>query len=397
MSREPKPKSRANGEGSIYEERRKGAVTGRWIAEIVVGLTPDGKKKVMRHYAPSQKKARTWLTEQLKDRDDGILVDPSKDTLSKWLATWVKTIAAHSVKQSTLAHYEKIVATYVDPYIGGVTMDKLMPFHVQTLYHELISRKLSGRTVRHVHNCLHRALGVAKTIQMVKINVTAHVEPPKVVKQQMKVLDPEQAARFLEEARGDRLYPLYLLAVQLGMRIGEIMGLRWEDIDFREGTLTVNQTLINVKGRMAFDTPKTKMSQRTLDIPAHVLSILKKWKIEQNREKLRLGDAEAWAHPELVFSTQIGTPLHSSNLRTRSFNVLLERAGCPRIRIHDLRHTALTHMGRMGLGPKEIQEIAGHSDVSVTFGIYGHTFREQKKAAAQKIDDFWQTAHTKAR
>lgn len=215
-------------------------------------------------------------------------------------------------------------------------------------------------------------------------NAAELVERPKVTKKEMRVLSPEEAARFLEAAREDRLYALYVVAVACGLRIGEILALKWEDIDFVAGRLQVRRQLQWNDGEPRFTEPKSAKSRRSVAMAQVVADALKEHKERQEAERIAAG--EAWQDWGLVFTTTVGTPLNPSNVRNRSFVRILERAGLPQIRLHDLRHSCATLLLTKGVHPKLVQEQLGHSQISITLDLYSHVLPILHKEAAEQMD-----------
>lgn len=377
-------KKNANGEGSIFKRARNGKTT--WYCEIVLGWDENGKKKVLRHSADTRKEVADWRTKRLAERQEGTLVERTKLTVGCFLADWLDSTARHEIKPRTLADYQDLLKRYIVPEVGDTELQKLTPPMIQAMYHRRLEAGLSPSTIRLVHAVLRKGLQQALEWQLINRNPADAVKKPRVERKQVSALTPEQAMKFLRAAREDRLYALYVLAVTTGMRIGELLGLRWSDIDMGARTLTVSQTVGVMDNKLFFGTPKTKASRRTIDVPAVAMAALKKWKADQNQERLKVGDAEAWEYPDLVFTTTIGTPISPNNIRNRSFKPLLAAAGCPRIRLHDLRHTAATLLLSQGVQARVVQDVLGHSDIRMTLGTYAHVLREQQREAAQKMD-----------
>ena len=223
-----------------------------------------------------------------------------------------------------------------------------------------------------VHAVLHRALGQAVKWGILARNPADAVDPPRHRYKEMKALSPEEAVRFLEAAKEDRLFGLYVLAVSRGLRQGELLGLKWSDIHFTEGTVQIRRTLAWVDGGFQFLDPKTPKSRRTVVLPAIALSALKKHRAAQAAERLILG--EAWADPELVFTTTIGTPLGKSVLIRRSFKPILRKTELPDIRFHDLRHACASLL------------LAGGENVSTTADTYARTLPGQHRQATETMD-----------
>lgn len=263
----PKPRVRGNGDGSIFQRKD----TGKWVAELVIGRRDDGNKDVIREQFSTRDAARTWLTKHLSERDEGVVTKPTKLTVAAYLNHWMDTICEHGLKPTTLNTYRWIVEKHLKPALGKTLLSKLQPAQVQSLYHDSLKRKLNPLTVRSIHAVLHKALSVAKRQGMLAVNACDHVERPKVKIRRVTILNQEQGRRFLQAAEGDRLYAMYVVTLYLGLRLGEVTGLRWHDIDLKESTLTVAQTISNLRGKSFIGTPKSESSNRTLDLPPAVV------------------------------------------------------------------------------------------------------------------------------
>ena len=387
----PKAKVRGNGDGSIFQRKD----TGKWVAELMIGKRADGSRDVLREQFGTRDLARAWLIKRLGERNEGIVTKPTKLTISAWLDLWMTTIVAHDCKATTQNTYRWIIESHLKPAFGNTPLSKLQPQQVQKLYHERLEANLSTPTIRSMHSVLHKALDVAKRQGMVATNVCDHVQRPRVKQRRMTIFDQEQGKRFLKFAAEDKLYALYVVTLYLGLRLGEVTGLRWSDIDWKEGTLTVAQTVANLHGKAVFSTPKSEAGNRTFDLPPAVIVALKKHQEAQKQEcKTTEREWTAWG---LVFCTLHGTPLNPTNIRVRSFNPVLVAAKLPRIRFHDLRHTAISAMAAIGATPTEMAEYAGHSDVTTTLKVYTQVHREKKRETAQKVGAFWGASKTKAR
>ncbi len=374
-------KKNANGEGTIFKRGRDG----KWIAELVVGWTGDDQKKVLRHTADTKRACSDWLAKRLAERQEGTLItEPARQTLQAFMEDWISTTVAHEVKPATVNLYLEMLKFYIGPNLGQVPLAKLTPQHVQRFYHRQLEAGLSPRTVQIIHAVLRRAVQQAVDWQMLPRNVIDSVKKPRAYQKEVTALTPEQVRKFLEAARETRLHALFTLAVTIGMRLGELLGLRWQDVNLDAGTLTIAQNLERVGTRLQFNTPKTKASRRTVNLPNVALVALKQWRKEQAQERLKLG--EAWEHPELVFTSRIGTVLSPWNVTKRDFKAVLETAGLPKIRFHDLRHSCATMLLAQGVNVKVLQEVLGHANIHVTLQVYTHALERQKKEAAQAID-----------
>ncbi|HLG51624.1 MAG TPA: site-specific integrase, partial [Chloroflexota bacterium] len=314
----------------------------------------------------------------------GAYVPPSKLTVREFCERWLQDYVATTIqKPHTRTFYTAMVRTHLLPALGRLLLTHLTPACVQQLYREKLQAGLSSTTVNAIHRTLHRALACAVRWGLVARNVCDAVEPPRRRRLTPQTWSPEECARFLETARtaGSRYYPLFATALATGLRQGELLGLRWQDLDLAAGTLTVQQTLEAAGTAPRFGTPKTPTSRRTVPLPSGLVAILRQWRAQQNAERLLLGPA--YRDYDLVFTLPGGGPIDHRNLCRRDFARLIVQAGVPRIRFHDLRHTSATLLLGAGVNLKVISERLGHSSVSVTGDIYAHvTPTMQQEAAA---------------
>jgi integrase len=245
--------------------------------------------------------------------------------------------------------------------------------------------RLAPRTVRYVHTTLSKALKDALADGLIPRNAASAVKPPKLTKKEISSLSPEQAGAFLDTARGDRFEALYVLAITAGLREGELLGLKWADVDLESGTLSVRRTLSEARSGRFFEPPKNGKG-RSIRLTARALDALTRHKATQNEERLRLGTL--WDDNDLVFASRKGTPMNAKNLTARSFKPLLMSAGLPDIRLHDLRHTCATLLLSKGVHPKLVQELLGHATISITLDTYSHVLPgmgDQTVAAMESV------------
>jgi len=374
-------KQRGNNEGSIFQRK-----DGRWCAVVPLGRDKTGKPRREYLYGKTRKDVAAKLTARLNELNKGMPLEPTKQTVGQFLDTWMETVVKGSVRPSTFKTYTHVLK-HAEP-IRKVPLSKLTPPQVQRLLSELRDQGL-GRTVEVLHAILHQAFGVAVQWRYVQGNIIDAVSVPKTEKKEIRPLTQEEASRLLRAAEDDRLYALYVLAISCGLRFGELLGLRWDNINFEEATLTVTHQVDRInrgegEGEVRFVPLKTTKSRRTISLPRVALTALRKHRQRQLQERLRLG--EIWRDYNLVFCTEIGTPLSQSNVRHRSFFPILEKAGLPRIRFHDLRHTCATLLLSQGVHPKLVQEQLGHSKISTTLDLYSHVLRPMMDEIAVKMD-----------
>ncbi len=257
------------------------------------------------------------------------------------------------------------------------------PSRIQTLMNAKLAEGLNPRTVTYIRDVLSHALNQAVRWNMLPRNVAPLVKAPKAVKREMTVFTPEQARAFLDAVRGDRLEALYTVALALGLRQGEALGLTWADVDFDAGTITVKHQLQRIAGKLTLTEPKSRASRRTIQAPAVVLDALRQHRRRQLEERLALGGD--WQDSGLVFTTAKGTPLDDSNLR-RLFLAALRTAGLPRLRFHDLRHSAASLLLAQGVPARMIMELLGHSQITLTLGTYSHILPQLSRETAEKMN-----------
>jgi integrase len=248
---------------------------------------------------------------------------------------------------------------------------------------------LSTSTVKYLHAILHRGLGQAYQWGLVPRNVAGLVKPPRIERAEVRPFTPEQARTFLRAIKGYRLEALYSVALSVGLRQGEALGLSWEDVDLEQGTLQVRQQLQHLRGEFSLVPPKTKGSRRTIELPAFSVRALREHQVRQEREKTEAGpEWQDWGSAEgthLVFTTIKGTPLDPRNV-THRFQALLERLKLPRMRFHDLRHACATLLLVQGEHPRVVMEILGHGSFGMTMNTYSHVVPSLKRDAASKMD-----------
>ncbi len=370
---------RGRGEGSVF--RRK---DGAWVASLTTGYDHEGKRRRRTIYAGSKTEALERLAGLRHQSLTGALPGPQRQTLAAYLAGWLEDVARPSIRHATYALYKGLIHKHVNPRLGGVPLSRLTPKDMQALLADLERGGASARLRQLVHAVLHRAFRQAVEWGLVLRHPCAAVVRPRAPRRAMQVLTPEQARRFLDAARENRLHALYTVLVGTGLRLGEALGLTWPDVDLGRGTLTVRQQLCEVNGRLWLQEPKTAAARRTLDAPAFVVEALRGHEERMRAEGHLLNDSF------LVFVDYEGHPLRKSNLRRRSFLPLLRRAGLPRLRLHDLRHTAATLHLRQGTHPSVVQQMLGHARVSITLDVYSHVLPTLTKEAAARMDTLLQ-------
>ncbi len=367
---------RANGEGTIYKR-----ADGRWSGQYWVDTSRGRERKTV--YGKTKEQVRQRIARAIAERDVGVHFDAGGMSFGELLDYWLESFVRSRVKPRTYENYEYVVRMHLRPSLGNVKLDKLRSTHLQNLYADKLASGLSPRTVELVHTIAKAALKRAVRWEFVYRNVADSADPPKVPKKEVNVLTLPQVKTFLRAAKGEGLEALYVIALTAGLREGELLGLRWKDVNLEQGTLEVRQQLIRTRDGRFFDTTKSGEGRDILMLPATILA-LRGHLERQNEERARRG--ELWQDYDLVFPTTIGTPLDVSDLTYRSFRPLLERAGLPRIRFHDLRHTYATLMLRVDAHPRTVQDILGHAEFGITMDTYTHPSLYSQREPAHRLD-----------
>jgi integrase len=372
-----KRKLRGHGEGSIYQRK-----DGRWVAEITL---EDHSRK--QFYGKSKKEVQEKLRQAINQQQLGVLATGQQQTVEQFLEYWLEDVHKAKIRLRTYESYRNILNNHLLPDLGHIRLQRLTAQHVQSLYAKKQKEGLSAGSIGVVHAVLHKALDHAKRIKLVVNNVCDDVELPKREVHEIQPLTPDQALMFLQKVREHHLETLLTLALATGMRKGEILGLRWQDIDFEQGSLQVRRTLFYM-AHYGFKEgePKTAKSRRKIALPQFVIDSLKRHRTIQLEARLQAGSA--WIDRDLVFPNSNGDFLQPMTLFNH-FSKLLKEIGLPHIRFHDLRHSAATLLLSMGVPLKVVQELLGHSNFSMTANIYAHVLPSMQQEAMNKMDDFF--------
>lgn len=374
---------RAAGSGALLRWRRDGQVIG-WIGVADLGVV-DGKRRRAKVYGKTQGEVQKRLTDILAKKGSGTLPKPGRLTVADWLTTWLKGV---DVRPRTRESYELIVRKHIVPGIGSKPLAKLTASDVEQLLTERRRAGLSPRSVHHVRAVLRNGLRKAVRDRLVPYNVAAEADPPKVPQMEMQTLTPGQVKVFLGAVKGRRLEALYVTTLAIGLRQGEVLGLRWSDIDLEAGTLRVSRALQWVRpigerrSEPALVEPKSRTSRRGLSLPAVALEALRQHRAQWIDEQLHgQQPLNEW---DLVFVGPQGEPLNPKTIWKEFHQEILVGAKLPLIRFHDLRHSCASLLLLHGVPARMVQEILGHSSISLTLGTYSHVLpglREQATAA----------------
>jgi len=312
-------KKRGNGEGSISKRK-----DGRWWGRYTVHTANGSKQKAV--YGKTRQEVAAKLAKALSDRECGLVFDADSLKLGDCLDRWLVDSVKGTVRQTTWERYEQMARVHIKPALGRLQLKSLTSAHVRSLYRHKLNAGLTPRTVQYVHTTLHKALKDAVSDGLVPRNVTEGIKAPRPKKKEVNALSPDQAHAFLSAARGDRFEALYVVAVHCGLRKGELLGLRWDDVDLEAGTLAVRRTLSETKIGHLFEAPKNG-KERNIKLTIGAQNALKRHRKAQLEERVRLAGLRE--DHGLVFPNQVGKTMSARNLTARSFKPILERAGLP--------------------------------------------------------------------
>jgi integrase len=361
------------------------------VVRLDLGYVQGRRKRVTR-YAGTEAAALEELKRLRRELDSGRLVaNTGQMTMEDYLEYWLTELLPGTVKPTTEASYADMTRRHIVAGLGHQYLAKLTRDDVRRFIRQLARTKsqrrgedrvLSARTVQYVHSILRRALEDARREELTGRNVAREVSPPRYERREFEPLSPQEARALLAVAADDRLYAAYVLALLLGLRRGELLGLRWSAVDLRRGTLRVQVSLQRVGGQLAFTSPKTRRSRRAMPLPRAVVKVLREHK---QRQAVERAEAELWADEDLVFATSIGTPIEPRNL-SRHFEALRDRAKLRKVRFHDLRHGCASLLFELGVPLRMVMEILGHSQISTTSDIYTHVMPAQYREVADALD-----------
>ena len=372
---------RGNGEGSIYFRTSDE----KWVGSITL---ENRKRKVF--YGRTRKEVQEKLKVALRDQQQGTLITAPKQTLAQFLFEWLENSQKQSVRPRTYERYEELVRLHIVPALGRHELQKLSAQQLQAFYAKKAEEGLSATTINHFHNVLHKALDTAVKWNLVARNVCDLVSPPRRKQFEVHPLTLEQVHKLLSVVDGHEMEALIKLALATGLRRGELMGLKWQDINVDAGVLQVRRILSRVPSKMPGKgyveaEPKTQKSRRSVVIAPFALEALTQHRERQLEAKLKAGDA--WQEHDYVFCTSIGTHLNPTRDMLDQLKALLKKAGLPDIRFHDLRHSAATLLLSVGVHPKVVQEILGHSQISITMDVYSHVLPGMQQDAMSRLND----------
>ncbi len=364
---------RGNNEGCIYQRK-----DGRWCAQVSL----SGRR--ITKYAKTQRECREWVKQTLDKIEYGLTFEGTQLTLEHFTESWLSGKEI-SRRPGTVRSYRRMAEKDILPVLGKMRMQNIQPSHIKQLYALMSADGKGARTIQLVHIVLHGAFKQAVKEGLIGRSPMDAVERPRVETAEYQILTEEQARQFLIAATGSPYETLFYLALTTGMRKGELLGLKWSDLDREKGILLVQRQLQQVGWSGAFLVPpKTKAGHRQIKLGEVALAKLDAHRQQQVLQRAAAGDR--WQENGMTFTSGIGTYLDQSKV-SREFKRLLKQAGLPDIRFHDLRHTSISILLESGTPVNTVQRRAGHSKPSVTTDIYGHVMARSQDEAAQKIEE----------
>jgi integrase len=368
-----------------------------WELSFSHGYDAYGKR--VRHYktikAKSEREAQKELAKFVAEVEKGSYVEPTKLTLAEFAEKWLDMHGKQNLAPKTYGLYTGLLKDRIIPAMGHLKLDQIKPMHLVQFYNNLKESgirldgkpgSLSGQYIVHHHRLLRTMLQYAVKWQFLNTNPASQVDPPKVKRKQTNVYDEKQVQTLLEAVEQEDLKykMIIILAVSTGMRQGELLGLEWKHIDLDNSTIHVCQTSQYLAGKgIITKSPKNETSIRSVSVPGSIITLLRQYKVEQNKDRLRIGDK--WQETDRLFTTWDGRPMHPTTVSSW-YPEFLRKHNLPKIRFHDLRHTAATLLISQNVHMKTISSRLGHSNIQTTMDIYGHALKSADQAAAEKLD-----------
>jgi integrase len=369
---------RDKGEGSLFFSETQG----RWLGFVDAGYDATGKRRRIKVSGRTKAEARTKLAAARKTVDAGLQHEDQRITVGEWLDEWINHVPASVKSVNTVDNLKWAVDRHLKPSLGGRRLRELSADDVDAFLRAKATAGLSRSSLVRLHSVLHRALRLAERRGKLARNVAALVDVPNGPVRRSRSLSIEQARALLKAADGERLEALYKVALMLGLRPGELLGLTWSDIDLEQRLLRVTRTLKRERGELSLGDPKTATSRRALSMPTPVVDALRAHRTRQSEERLA---APVWEANDLVFSSVVGTPLDPSNLR-RGFAKLTRAAGLGHWHPHELRHSAASILSASGVPIEQIADVLGHAGTRTTSAVYRHLIEPTVRHAASTME-----------
>lgn len=378
-------KRRARGEGSIRQRK-----DGTWEARFVTGVDPGTGKDIRKSvYAKTQKEVRKKMTEAIAALDKDDYREPSKMTVGQWLDVWAAEYLG-GVKPMTVLNYSQHIKNHIKPAMGAIKLDTLNAHTIQKFYNSLGDEKgLTPKTIKNIHGVLHKALSQAVMIGYLRFNPADACTLPRIVRKDIKPLDEDATAQFIEAIQGHRYELVFLVTLFTGMRQGEVLGLTWDCFDLGKGLITINKQIQKAPGGgSVYHLVPTKNSKgRTVTPAPFVMELLRTQRKRQIEWRLKAGPL--WEDTGLVFTDELGHHLMPHTVY-HNFKHIVTNMGLPDVRFHDLRHSYAVAAIRSGDDIKTVQGNLGHATASFTLDVYGHVIDQMKRESANRMQQYIQ-------
>lgn len=356
----------------------------KWYIVVDIGKDENGrrKQKWFSGYR-TKKEAEKDLAKIITELENKTFILPEKITFKEHLEYWMENHVKVNLSPTTIWGYDSIIKKHINPILGHIELQKLRPVDIQQ-YYNIKKDELSGKTLTQHHRVIRKALDYAYKLQMIPNNPADAVEPPKPKKYKAKVLTREEIKALLKALEGDKLEVPINLCLALGLRRGELLALKWEDINFKEGTIHIRRNLVRAGNKLVLKEPKSETSNRLLKLSPTLLKMLKKHRKKQLELKMLLG--ELFEDNNFVFTKNNGELINPATF-SHQFSDFLKKNNLPQIRLHDLRHTNATLMLQSNIAPKIASNRLGHSTITITMDLYSHVLTDMEEETAKKLDE----------
>ena len=369
--------------------RKTGQIVGRgrhrWLVRVFLGCDRETRKRRYhnRIVRGPVRHAQIYLNKVLREHDLGRQVESAEITLNEYLDRWLETAAKPRLREKSYRSYESLLRRYVRPLLGPRNLAAICPLDVQAVYQQLVERGLSARTIRYTHSVLRSSMRQAIRWRLLAEDPTNGAQLPRQRRRELRVLTTEQSRLFLEAALRTHYGPVFAVALTTAARPSEYLALKWQDINWEQGTVSIARTLERVSGAWRFAETKRARSRRMIKLQEWVLELLKPLSTKTNPESA-CGRSHGVA--DLIFTTPSGQSIPSDKLAT-TFKSILRMAGVPKMRLYDLRHTGATLALAAGVPPKVVSEQLGHASAAFTLDIYLHVLPHMQEQAAMKVEE----------
>jgi integrase len=396
-----RPKDAAAGRGGKDRPRQKNTggkyqrADGRWGGSFT--RHAGDRTWVERTTQPTEEAINEWLRDQAKQEALGKAPLDDKQSVEQFLTSWLNNTMARKLRPTTFATYQSHIENHLIPLLGSRRIGKLAPQHIEAMLNKLATsgnartgEPLTPATIRYIQSILTTALNQAVRWKVIAENPALLVDRTRIPRRNVQVLTPDEARVLLAAVQGTRLEALVTVAMSLGLRRGEALGLRWQDVDLDRGILQVEQSIQRIDGKLRVQGVKNETSVRVVNLPAVTVAALRRHRARQENERLGAGPAN-WVESGLVFTAAHarghpgGGPMDPRNFKRALDRVILQ-AGLPHTTPHRLRHLAASLLLAQGVQPKMISEILGHADIRTTMNLYSHLYAPERLAAASKMD-----------